>query len=185
MKSDRYTAPAEMSGDMLRRLRKSLGMTQREFAALVHVSKPTVERWEAGGDPVKGPVTTLAALLLADAGLADLLTVPKQTFPLRLYYMYQEQLCTLIDVDERKKRVQIRNYTQDDQLRAFGVIEEPTWAQYEAFLESRCFPAERDKMKLILRDLDLPFYDPFLIIQKTEGRMAEDDFWIRIEKESA
>ena len=99
--------------------------------------------------------------------------------------MYQEQLCTLIDVDERKKRVQIRNYTQDDQLRAFGVIEEPTWAQYEAFLESRCFPAERDKMKLILRDLDLPFYDPFLIIQKTEGRMAEDDFWIRIEKESA
>ena len=73
MKSDRYTAPAEMSGDMLRRLRKSLGMTQREFAALVHVSKPTVERWDAGGDPVKGPVTTLAALLLADAGLADLL----------------------------------------------------------------------------------------------------------------
>ena len=26
------------------------------------------------------------------------------------------------------------------------------------------------------------FYDPFLIIKKTEGRMAEDDFWIRIEE---
>ena len=25
-------------------------------------------------------------------------------------------------------------------------------------------------------------YDPFLIIKKTEGRMAEDDFWIRIEE---
>ena len=36
--------------------------------------------------------------------------------------------------------------------------------------------------KLVLRDLGIPFYDPYLIIQKTEGRMAEDDFWIRIEK---
>ena len=40
----------------------------------------------------------------------------------------------------------------------------------------------RDKMKLILKDLGLPFYDPIMIIEKTEGRMAEDDFWIRIER---
>lgn len=33
-----------------------------------------------------------------------------------------------------------------------------------------------------LIDVDLPFYDPFMIIQKTEGRMAEDHFWIRIER---
>lgn len=37
-------------------------------------------------------------------------------------------------------------------------------------------------MKLILRDLELPFYDPLMIIEKTEGRMAEDHFWIRIER---
>ena len=37
-------------------------------------------------------------------------------------------------------------------------------------------------MKLVLEDFDLPFYDPFLIIEKTEGRMAEDNFWIRIER---
>ena len=35
-------------------------------------------------------------------------------------------------------------------------------------------------MKLMLRELNLPFYDPFLIIQKTQGRMAEDDFRIEI-----
>ena len=50
------------------------------------------------------------------------------------------------------------------------------------FLESRCFPESRDKMKLILKDLGLPFYDPIMIIEKTAGRMAEDDFWIRIER---
>jgi len=43
-------------------------------------------------------------------------------------------------------------------------------------------PESRDKMKLILKDLGLPFYDPIMIIEKTEGRMAEDDFWIRIER---
>ena len=46
----------------------------------------------------------------------------------------------------------------------------------------KIFPESRDKMKLILKDLGLPFYDPIMIIEKTEGRMAEDDFWIRIER---
>ena len=31
-------------------------------------------------------------------------------------------------------------------------------------------------MKLILKDLDIPFYDPFMIIEKTQGRMSEDNF---------
>lgn len=60
--------------------------------------------------------------------------------------------------------------------------EQPDFAQYEEFLESRCFPRSRDKLKLELKKLDLPFYDPLMIIEKTEGRMAEDDFWIRIER---
>ena len=67
-------------------------------------------------------------------------------------------------------------------FKAFGIEENPSYNMYLEFLESRCFPATRDKMKLILQDLDLPFYDPFMIIEKTEGRMAEDDFWIKIEK---
>ena len=37
-------------------------------------------------------------------------------------------------------------------------------------------------MKIMLKQYDIPFYDPFLIIEKTEGRMAEDDFWIKIER---
>ena len=49
-------------------------------------------------------------------------------------------------------------------------------------LESRCFPRTRDKMKLILNELNIPFYDPYMIVEKTQGRMAEDDFWIKIEK---
>lgn len=74
-----------------------------------------------------------------------------------------------------------RNYARDYVMRAFGKDESPDFAAYKEFLESRCFPRNRDKMKLILEDLDLPFYEPLMIIEKTQGKMAEDDFWIKIE----
>ncbi len=66
--------------------------------------------------------------------------------------------------------------------RAFDKIESPTYEQYEAFLESRCFPRSRDKMKIMLEELDLPFYDPLMIIEKTQGRMADDDFRLKAER---
>ena len=108
--------------------------------------------------------------------------VPPKVYPIRLWYMHKQTICTLIDVDEINQKIQIKNYTDNIMFRAFGRTENPDYHQYMEFLESRCFPRTRDKMKLILRDLDLPFYDPFMIIEKTEGRMSEDDFWIRIER---
>ena len=85
-------------------------------------------------------------------------------------------------MNEPERKVKVKNYTDKIMFRAFGVVETPDYDQYLEFLESRCFPSSRDKMKPILKDLDLPFYDPMMIIEKTEGRMADDDFWIRIER---
>ena len=39
---------------------------------------------------------------------------------------------------------------------------------------------KRNKLKLILRDIGVPSYDPLQIIEKTQGRMAEDHQWLRI-----
>ncbi len=108
--------------------------------------------------------------------------LPERTTPLRLYYIFRDQLCSIIDVDEKDREVQVTNYTGNILKKAFGIVEKPTYEQYEEFLESRCFPRTRDKMKLVLRELELPFYDPFMIIEKTNGRMAEDDFWLQIER---
>ena len=108
--------------------------------------------------------------------------VPEKVFPVRLWYMHDRDVCTLIEVDEPSRQVHIKNYTDMLMFRAFGVNEKPDYEDYTEFLESRCFPRTRDKMKLVLKDLDLPFYDPFLIVEKTEGRMAEDHFWIKIER---
>lgn len=96
--------------------------------------------------------------------------------------MFKNELCTIIDVNEIDRKIEVYNFTTHVLMKAFGINENPDYQEYEDFLESRCFPRERDKMKLILKELDIPFYDPIMIIEKTKGRMAEDDFWIEIER---
>lgn len=50
---------------------------------------------------------------------------------------------------EKKLRISERD--------AFGRNENPSYEDYEEFLESTCFPRSQDKMKLMLEELDLPF----------------------------
>lgn len=101
---------------------------------------------------------------------------------MRMCFLYRMELCTTIDIDFRHEKISIRNYTDKIPLRAFGVVEQPTWDDFEWFLEDRCFPRTRDHAKDILREMGVPFYDPLLIIEKTQGRMAGDDLWILILK---
>lgn len=99
---------------------------------------------------------------------------------MRMEYLDGSKVCTVIDVDFLHKKIYVRNKTRDLLHRAFGVMEEPGWEEFEQFLESRCFPSGRAQVRWILEDLGLSDYDPLQIIEKTEGRMAEDQQWIRI-----
>ncbi|MCR4705619.1 MAG: helix-turn-helix domain-containing protein [Lachnospiraceae bacterium] len=182
MHNRKYIIPAYTTGARIKEIRSSLHMTQREFAEFIGTSKPTVERWEAGSHPITGPVVLLIELLWRDRFLPEKLHVPANRLKLRLYYMYEDSVCTIIDVDEMSQRVEIKNYTDDILFRAFGKNTEPTFTDYEEFIESRCFPRTRDKVKLELEHLGIPFYDPIMIIEKTQGRMAEDHFWIKLER---
>ncbi len=177
-----YVIGKQAAGDDFRRVRELLHMTQKEFAAFTGCSLRTVENWETKKEPVTGPVVTLLELLLRWPELARKLELPSKRLNLRLWYMYKSTVCTVIDVDELNRQVEIHNYVTNPLYRAFGVNTEPAYEDYEAFLESRCFPPTRDKMKIELRELGIPFYDPIMIIEKTQGRMADDDFWIRTER---
>ena len=177
-----YVIGKQMTGDDFRRVRDMLGMTQKEFAAFAGCSLRTVENWETKDGPVTGPVVALLELLLRWPELARRLELPERRLKLRLWYMYKSTVCTIIDVDELNRQVEIHNYITNPLYRAFGVNTEPEYEDYESFLESRCFPRSRDKMKIELRELGVPFYDPIMIIEKTAGRMADDDFWIKIER---
>lgn len=99
---------------------------------------------------------------------------------MRMKYMYNDVLCTVIDVDFLHQKIYIDNRVNVPVFRAFGVIEHPTWEDFEYFLESRCFPRSRAGLKRLLKELGIAYYDPLLIIEKTQGRMAEDHHWIEI-----
>lgn len=43
------------------------------------------------------------------------------------------------------------------------------------------FPADTGSNEADASGTEFAVFDPFLIIQKTQGRMAEDNFWIQIE----
>ncbi len=178
----KYVLNESITGEDLRQVRKLLNMTQKEFAVFANASKRTVENWEMKDEPIKGPIVTLVEILRRHPEIAGKLELPETRLKLRLWYMYEDMVCTVIDVDEPKRDIKIRNYIDDPLFRAFGKNTEPGFEDYEEFLKSRCFPETRDKIKLELKRLGIPFYDPILIIEKTEGRMAEDKFWIRIER---
>lgn len=93
-----------------------------------------------------------------------------------LYYKNKGRRTTKIDVDYIAGTVNIENYSDFPLELAFGVNQHPTMADFEEFLESRCFPRTRDGLKLHLRELGLQFYDPLAICKKTNGQL-EGDFY--------
>lgn len=101
-------------------------------------------------------------------------------YTMRMDFMCGEECCTQILVDFKHEKVEIKNTTDKIMLRAFGVKRNPTWNDFLEFLEDRCFPRTRDNLKLILQDLELDFYDPLYIIEKTQGRMGEDMQWLKV-----
>lgn len=177
-----YNIPNKLAPSRMREFRKKMKMSQAEFAAFVGVSRPTIERAEKSSELIVGPLAMLVNILADNVDYIKTQEFPTKELPLRLFYMYDDKCCTLIDVDEANQQIRIKNFVTNIYFLAFGANKNPSYEDYTEFLESRCFPATRDKMKIQLEMLGLPFYDPLLIIEKTNGRMAEDNFWIKIER---
>lgn len=103
----------------------------------------------------------------------------EKDYTLRMTYMNGRKPCTIIDVDFLNEKITIKNRTDDMLHRAFGVVEEPTWEQFEEFLADRCFPETRGDLKAILKELDIGSYDRLQILEKTKGKTSDDDLWIK------
>ena len=180
MDERKFAIKEVLSSEDIRRIRKKCGLSRKEFASLLRVSVKTVEYWENGKTEVSGPLCFALKLLDESPELIRKYEIEPQEYPLRLLYMRNGEICTVIDADEMHRKVKIKNYTDTILNRAFGTVTEPDYDQFEEFLKERVFPETRDKMKLMLEHLGLPFYDPLLIIEKTGGRMADDDFYIEV-----
>lgn len=97
-------------------------------------------------------------------------------------YFDKETLCSTIICDFTDKNLRVKNHTEQLLKTAFGILENPTWKDFMEFLEERCVPKTRENIGYILNEMDLAEYDPVQIVEKTQGRMAEDEQWLKITK---
>mgnify|MGYP000761310238 FL=1 len=102
---------------------------------------------------------------------------------MKKYSFYDNnELCTVIYADHTDKTVFAENFTDDLVKTAFGKKQFPTWDDFCAFIEERCVPAGRSGLREYLECIGLDEYEPFKIIMKTKGKMAEDSQWIDVEE---
>lgn len=100
---------------------------------------------------------------------------------IKFSYYDGDTLCTTIIADTSEHTLKIENYTDRMIKTAFGNNLVPTWNDLQRFLEERCIPRARAGLREYLETIGVEEYDPVEIIKKTEGRMAEDNQWIRTE----
>ena len=93
-----------------------------------------------------------------------------------------DALCARIAADETKKTVCVENLATDYLKLPFGKNPNPSWADYQHFLEDRCIPKTRAGLREYLETIGVDHYDPLEIIRKTQGRMAGDDLWLTVEE---
>ena len=97
-------------------------------------------------------------------------------------YFDKDALCSTIICDFTDKVLRVQNHTNYLLKTAFGILEKPNWNDFLEFLEERCVPKTRENIGLILDELELDIFDPIAIVDKTQGRMAEDLQWLKITK---
>lgn len=98
-----------------------------------------------------------------------------------LYYYDGDLLCTTICADYSDKSLCIEDAVSDVIRTAFGNNRVPQWEDYLQFLEERCIPRGRDGLRWYLDAIGVDAYEPLEIIRKTQGRMAGDDQWLKVE----
>ncbi len=90
-------------------------------------------------------------------------------------------LCSTVYADFTQKTVEVENQVVPPVKTAFGNNDLPGWQDFQRFLEERCIPRQRAGLREYLDALGLEEYDPLAIIEKTGGRMAEDQQWLTME----
>lgn len=93
-----------------------------------------------------------------------------------------EILCTQIIADFTDETLSVENTTEHIVKTAFGKNEVPIWDDFLNFLEERCVPRSRSGIREYLEAIGVEEYSPLEIIKKTNGRMAEDNQWLKWEE---
>lgn len=88
----------------------------------------------------------------------------------------------MIYVDTTECSLQVENYCDNLIKTAFGKNKLPIWEDLMDFLKECCIPQGRAGLREYWESHGLQEYDPWEIIKKTQGRMAEDQQWLSLEE---
>ena len=136
------------------RRRHEDGETVTDLARAYGVSRQTLHNYLK--EPEDGQRMVYRSLRQWQRLNRDFPGVDVQDYMIRIDYMNGEECCSQMLVSFAKRRVVVENRTE------------------------RCMPRTRDRLRLVLEDIGVDSYDPMAIIEKTQGRMAEDGQWLKI-----
>lgn len=165
------------------RRRHEAGETLTALAAMYGVSRQTLHRSLNESSPeesASGERLICRSLKEWQRLNRDFPGVDVRDYRVRMDYMNDTACCTRLLISFQKQQIVAANETDVPFHRAFGIKARPTWEDFEAFLEERCMPKARDRLRLVLEDIGVDSYDPMAIIEKTQGRMAEDKQWLKL-----
>lgn len=126
-----------------------------------------------------GAAVTLSRRLSGPEFAERQLAQEHQVRVLRLYD--GDELCSTVYADFTQQTVVVENEPVSYVKTAFGNNLLPDWEEFQGFLAERCIPRQRAGLREYLETLGLEEYDPIAILEKTNGRMAEDQQWLTIE----
>lgn len=174
-----------LSKEMLQEIhrRHEAGETVTALAGIYGVSRQTLHRYLKESTPAEsssGERLICRSLKEWQRLNRDFPGVDVRDYTLRMDYMNGGECCSRLLVSFQNRQVVAANETDVPFHRAFGIKARPTWEDFQAFLEERCMPRARDRLRLILEDIGVDSYDPMAIIEKTQGRMAEDGQWLKL-----
>ena len=98
MQGKKFAVSDYTTAEEIKAVRKHLKLTQKEFAELICCGKSTVERWEVSKEKITGPLVLLLKMLERYPDYPSRLQIPQREYPLRLWYMYRQKPCTMIDL---------------------------------------------------------------------------------------
>ena len=88
------------------------------------------------------------------------------------------EILTEIEIDNKIKKVKIKNHTLEPLDCAFGVKKKIECCDVMKFLESRTFDPNRSDIDDILSLFGLKEHDPYLLCKMLHGKCEGNDNWI-------
>ena len=81
-----FITPEYTTAKEIKKIRKELHLTQKEFAEFINCSKPTVERWERSEDVIRGPIVPFLKMVQKYPEYEQEVKVPEKVWPIRIWY---------------------------------------------------------------------------------------------------